>query len=436
MLTSLPKHLTTLCLIILGGSVSMGCAANKYLRGRTYADRGQYEKAGESFEEYVAKHPESAKALRELGIAQYYLKNYPTALERLEKARALSLDSRTELFRGMALERLSRWSEAERAFVSALGLKPSKDASRRIEIHLERITRRAEIKRRVLSEQSLQADSIPPNTVAVYDFDGASLDLELRPLALAFAEFVAIDLAKVEALTVVERVKLPILMQELHLGQSGAVDRTTAPRVGRLLGSRRIISGWLSSPAIERLSAKGVIMNTLDSSDESLTDAQEDEVGRFFRLQKVFVYETLVALGIEATESERRAIDRIPTDSLSALMAFSRGLQNLRNGDYQEAESEFSAARDVDESFTEAGEMQTTASNSSIDVQFDNFVFTQTFPTGSDLNDRWRNVIRSSGVVPVDDNGSSGGNRDTEATTSPPQIPTGSAAVRGNPDGN
>ena len=64
---------------------------------------------------------------------------------------------------------------------------------------------------------------------------------EMAPLAKGFAEFTAIDLAKVKSLRVIDRLKIDMILDELQLSASGAVDPSTAPRMGKLLGSKHLM---------------------------------------------------------------------------------------------------------------------------------------------------------------------------------------------------
>lgn len=408
-------------------SMLVSCGQSLYTQGRQLVVEGEYARAADKLSEDLMLDPSHAKSWRELGVARYHLGDYLESLSHLNRAGKLKADPRTELYLGMTLEKMSRWDAASQAYLAALALDPPKKLIRRIELRQQRVARRDVISRALAAESAIDVASIPPNTVAVYDFDGSKLSPELAPLALGFAEFTAIDLAKVSALTVVERVNLSLLLDELKLGESGVVDPATAPRIGKLLGSRKVITGWVESPETDQIRVGGVIVNTLDNS-EALPESEQDELKRLFKLQKSFVYRVLQELGVEPTDAERLAIDSIPTDSLSAFLEYCQGLNSMRQGSYAEAEGHFENAQNIDENFSEAGEQQSTAGDMSDDLNFDNYVQVLTAPGGPGMDPNLRNIVTNTGAIPGGSDGSNG------TPEQPPVIPTGSVIIRGNPD--
>lgn len=407
-------------------SILVSCGQNLYTQGRKLVAEGEYAGAANKLSDDLMLNPSHAKSWRELGVARYYLGDYVESLSHLNRASKLAGDPRTELYRGMTLEKLSRWDDASGAYTAALALKPPKQLITRIILRQRRVERRDVIARALASEESIDVDSIPLNTVAVYDFDGSRLSPELAPLALGFAEFTAIDLAKVSALTVVERVNLSLLLDELNLSGSGVVDPATAPRVGKLLGSRKVITGWVESPEPDQIRVGGVIVNTVDNT-EALPESEQEQLQRLFKLQKAFVYRVLQELGVEPTDAERLAIDRIPTDSLNAFLEYCRGLNSMRLGSYAEAEGHFENAQSIDENFSEAGEQASEAGGLSDDVNFESYIQTFTAPGAPGLDPSLRNIVINTGAIP-------GGGGESSSPNQPPVIPTGSVLIRGNPD--
>jgi hypothetical protein len=77
------------------------------------------------------------------------------------------------------------------------------------------------------------------------DFDskaGGSSDL-----ARYCADSLFTRLARTGTLTLVEREKIGAILREQHLGHSGAVDMTTAPHLGELLGAEYIVTGSIEN---------------------------------------------------------------------------------------------------------------------------------------------------------------------------------------------
>jgi hypothetical protein len=155
----------------------------------------------------------------------------------------------------------------------------------------------------------------------------------------------------VHSLTVVDRLKLDVLLNELKLGQSGAVDPQTAPRVGRLVGGHEVVTGSLISSGDDQIRLDGAIVNTSDGS-VGVTKPSEGDVKSFFKIEKEFVFGVLDKLGITPTAEEREAINKVPTESYIAFLAYCRGLDYMQRGMFNEARGEFNTAATQDRNFT------------------------------------------------------------------------------------
>src|SRR5947209_250361 len=97
----------------------------------------------------------------------------------------------------------------------------------------------------IASEKTIDPTRIPERAVAVPPMSITSSDTTLAPLAYGLAELLANDLARSSRLTVVERLRIDAVLRELRLSSSGTgvVDSSSAARVGRLIGARRLIVG-------------------------------------------------------------------------------------------------------------------------------------------------------------------------------------------------
>ncbi|HZI44674.1 MAG TPA: CsgG/HfaB family protein, partial [Ilumatobacter sp.] len=81
--------------------------------------------------------------------------------------------------------------------------------------------------------------------MAPFSVDG--VDTALAPLAYALADLLMTDLARSAQLRIVDRLRLDALLREVRLVEAGRVDTATAPRVGRLVGARRLVIGALAA---------------------------------------------------------------------------------------------------------------------------------------------------------------------------------------------
>jgi len=259
--------------------------------------------------------------------------------------------------------------QAIEAYKASLSLRPGGQTEGLVRAHLDRLIAqrvKTEVSTALQNEAELKAADIPENTVAVADFDASMLKDDLKPIARGLAEFTAADLSKVKSLNVVDRLKVDVLLRELKLAESGLVQEGSGPRVGRLVGSRHLVTGSLLDVGENAVRLDGVIVNTTDSTTKP-TEAAEGNVQQFFQLQKAFVFQVIEDLGVELTAEERDAISKVPTESYLAFMAYCNGLQYERDGLLFQAKQSFSLAVQEDPGFAQAGaRAQTTSASLSL----------------------------------------------------------------------
>jgi tetratricopeptide (TPR) repeat protein len=334
----------------------VGCSQNLYFQGRKFLDEGQYDEAVDKFYAELKVNPKSADAWRELGIAFYEKGDLIKADDALRQANNIKPDARANLYIGLIYEKQEDYDRAIAAYAASLNMRPSRKTEKMLRSHLDRLISKKikhEAALAIKNEKSIETDTIPENTVAIVHFDASQLPPNLVPIGMGLAEFTAIDISKILSLNVVDRLKIDVIINELKLSSSEYADPKYAPRMGRLLGSRRIITGSILSGGENKIRLDGAIVNTLDGST-SITDPSEGDLASFFRIQKDFVFKIIDSLGVELTLEERDAIREVPTESFLAFMAFSRGLKYQSMGMNQEARQEFQTALSTDNSFQQA----------------------------------------------------------------------------------
>lgn len=400
-----------------------GCGNNLYTQGRKLAEEGNFSSALEKYEARVLKRPQDFKAWRELGVARFELGDYQQAIDALSSAEEIKADSRSRYILGLTFEKQNKYEEARDAYKSALQMESSEKISKRVIQRLDLLAIRLEVSAAIAAEKSINADSIPHNTIAVYDFDGSALDPELAPVALGLSEFTAIDLSKIKALTVVERTKLHLLLAELKRSEEDYIDKSSAPKVGRILGSRNIVTATLTSPELNHLRLSGIIVNTVDSS-EYYPESSEAVLKKIFEMQKQFVREIIAELKIELTPEEQDSLNIVPTDSYEAFLAYCKGLTYQKAGQYEQALEEFRRASNIDNRFFYAQDQLEFTAALSNEQEFENFIQTETIGRLTELEATLGNVLENTGsITPPTDGG--------EQTQQPPVIPTGSVRVKG-----
>jgi TolB-like protein len=180
-------------------------------------------------------------------------------------------------------------------------------------------------------------------------------DASLAPLSVGLAHLVITDLAKISGLTLVERERIQVMLDEMAMAGEGRVDQGTAARAGRLLRASRVVQGVVRQTE-EGVRLEAAVVRTSDGTVEA-TGGAGDRLHRLFALEKTVVLDLVAQLGIPLTPGERRALSERPTEDLQAFLAFSRGLQAEESGDYRSATRLFAWAADRDPAFGAAGRL-------------------------------------------------------------------------------
>ena len=187
---------------------------------------------------------------------------------------------------------------------------------------------------------------------AVLPFRTPAGDAELAPMGSALADMLATDLSVAPDLRLVERMRLRDLKEEIALGQSGAVDRATAVRAGKLLGADMLVLG--SVHAFRPTMRIDVRIVAAASGEVVASAAAEGAVDAFFDVETELAKKLLTALGSALTPMARMRIGRGQTTQLPAALAYGRGLQAEDRGDADGARKAFGEALAVDPGFAAA----------------------------------------------------------------------------------
>lgn len=358
----LARRMRLICLLLLGGAsfVMGGCAPAPV----TEIDAGEAQREIERLETRLDAQPGDVGVLRDLGTL-YVL------TDRTERGQALLLkafevdanDPKTIFYLGLASERTGRLDQALRlyqGYADVNAASPYRTAIQgRHDLVLRRLVER-EAKRDVSRcLQQGQCAAASETTVAVLPLRYQGGDERFATLGLGIAELVSIDLASVRTLTVVERVRLQAVINEIERSQGPGFRSDVGPRTGRLIGAGQLVGGafTVGDGRDLRLSTR---LSSVNGQARDLS-TESAELQRLFRVQKSLVFGIVDALGIELTPAEREAIQFVPTESLQAFLAFSRGLDAEDRGEYLRAAREFRRAREIDPGFTAAASRESRA---------------------------------------------------------------------------
>lgn len=333
-----------------------GCSPQVYKQSRSLSEKGQHDEAIALMKTAVEENPQDFRNWQELGIAFYHKGDYKNAEDALRRGSEIKSDARTDLYLGLIFEKREMYGRAIDAYRRALAQKPGGKVGDKINERLDQLIMKKldyEVSLALDSENSLSTDTIPENTVGVVDFDVSHLDPSLAPLAKGLAEFTAIDLAKVKSLRVVDRLKIEMILNELKLSSSQFADRSSGPRIGKLVGSAHLVTGSMLGLGEDQMRLDGAIVQTKDSTTETAEPA-DGELENIFKIQKQFVFNLLDKMGIELTPAERDSIRKSPTESYLAFLAYSKGLDLRSQGMYREATEQFNNAYRLDQGFQQA----------------------------------------------------------------------------------
>jgi tetratricopeptide (TPR) repeat protein len=306
------------------------------------------------------------RALTALGAAYVGADRPDEALVVLRRAAGLDPSrADTRFFLGLALEDLERPGAAVEAFEGFLETLPEGGARTHVVARIRKLRReeaRASIQAALERESDLAEGRPPaPATVAVLPFAYQGRDERLQPLGRALAHMLSTDLSATDRLTVLERVEIEALLDELRLTEAGLVDPATALRGGRLLGAAEIVQGRLDDLAGD-LTVEAAVVSYDAGPEEGRTVAASDELERFYALETELALRIYETLGIALTAAERERVTRRATESLEALLLFGQGLEAEAAGSYEAAAGFYRRAAALDVGFEMASSAAATAS--------------------------------------------------------------------------
>ncbi len=337
----------------------MNCAGSSHNKGMRHLKNNEFTEAIALLKQAEKEKPDSYKIKRDLGIAFYSARRFDEALAKLQRARDLKPDdSKTAFYHGLTYEAKGMLNEAIGEYKGYMTLKGSrkfkKEISKRIrQLTLEKIS--SEITEALAQEQNINVGAIPDNTVAVLSFKNLGNSREYDPLQKGLAQMLITDLAKVKKLKVVERLKLQTLLAEIELGSSGVVDAATAPRVGKLLGAKKLVNGAFTDLAGDDFRIDASLTETATSKVLQV-DEVTGKLDKLFQMQKELAFSIIDDLGVQLSKEEREAIQKIPTESLLAFIAYSKGLDFEDKGMFSQARQAYQKAVQLDPNFAQAQE--------------------------------------------------------------------------------
>lgn len=334
------------------------CTSYHYWEGKSLLQDKKYNDAIIKFLIAEKKAPTDYKIKRDIGIALFEQKNYALSLKKLQAANELYPDDNlVHFYLGRIYENFDQYDLALNEYTRCKKSRIFNQIAPLIEKRIEDIFRKkiaGEIKKAIDTEQNLQFSMVPENTLAVLYFKNLDNWERLTPLEKGLAQMLITDLSKVRELKMLERLRLEQLIQELNLSSSELFEPAQVPRLGKLLGSQKLIKGGFKSNEEGEVQ---IIAAVVESKSGSLINKEiiiKGGIYNFFDLEKKLVFKIIETLGIPLSYSEMEAIKEIPTQSLLAYLAYAQGLDFEDQGLFQDADRSFQEAIKIDPNFTEA----------------------------------------------------------------------------------
>jgi tetratricopeptide (TPR) repeat protein len=305
----------------------------------------------------IVDNPRDTEALRELGVIYFQTQRYADAKEYLKKAYDLNgKDGETLFYYGMTLESLDEVQAALGVYLNYTDLSALSSYKRVLEGRYRALTRQiieSQLRDRLAEEQQLGDKDMSEATIAVFPLEYQGKDQKYRAIGLGVSELILTDLGKVQKLKAVERLRIDALISELQFSQSDRVDRSTAPRLGKLLTAGRLVSGAYNVSGNNTLRIDISLLNAVRKKYPDPA-SKSDDLDNLFKLEKDLVFALLKDMGITLSRAEREDIQRVPTKNLQAFILYCLGLEKEVLRDFTAATVFFNQAVELDPQFDQA----------------------------------------------------------------------------------
>ena len=188
-----------------------------------------------------------------------------------------------------------------------------------------------------------------PLRVAVMDFTPASTSSELEPLGAGLQSMITTDLGELPAFVLVERARLKDIQAELHLSQTGAVDKATAAKIGSLAGASHLLVGSFTVVGGKmRIDAR---LFAVASGEIALSEKMEGAQSSFFELEQKLVRKIVDSVGVKLGRKEKADLQKPQTTDFEAFQKFSQGIALFDDKKTPEAIAAMQAALARDANF-------------------------------------------------------------------------------------
>ena len=202
-------------------------------------------------------------------------------------------------------------------------------------------------------EKELRTTKPDAYTIGVTNYEDLSPEKSLRAFRKALTAMVISDLSKIASLRIVERVRIQALLAEMRLAKTGLVDKTTAPRIGKLIGAKKLVIGSLAlgSPLVpDSLHSVTSITSTVRGGILGSTSISIEK-SYFYNLSKLIVENIGKIAGVQLSIHETDVIRKPQTKNYKAYIFYGSALDALDAGNWKQAKNFFTEALKEDPEF-------------------------------------------------------------------------------------
>src|ERR1019366_1394166 len=161
-----------------------------------------------------------------------------------------------------------------------------------------------------------------------------------EPLSYAMSDLLVDDLSQSRELHLVERQHTDAILRELDLVDAGVTDPRTAPRVGRLMGARRVLIGTVTSMPGGTVVLSARVVDVIAGTVQPLVSGSAP-LARIIDAEKALAFRVFEELGITLTPAQRIAVEQRQSTNLAATLAYGRGVHADVRGDSLSAVAAF-----------------------------------------------------------------------------------------------
>ncbi|MEA3296491.1 MAG: CsgG/HfaB family protein, partial [candidate division Zixibacteria bacterium] len=192
-------------------------------------------------------------------------------------------------------------------------------------------------------------------TIAIMEFDNYSIGEYKEKLELigkGLADWFESDFRKISSLRVVERDKIAFVLKEIELQKSGAVDKSTAVKVGKILGAQYMVFGSVTQ--LDSKNTRMVVRVVSVETSEIIASVDKEGKPEYPRLEKGLVEEMAGLLDIKLSDDTKSLIREGGTESFDAATFYAKGIDFMDRYEYKKAYEHFKKAYELDTDFVEA----------------------------------------------------------------------------------